>query len=174
MRSIVIAAAGAAILTGSSCSRSAPPALTLQDVQQRYGITDAYTGRVETATGALHGTLVPVTLPDGRRAELIIPDQRSEPHAAYFRDADGLHPIEVANNVRREQITDSPTVIARRAERPHVRHRSWEKEVLIIGGSAAAGTAIGGLTGGKKGAGIGAAAGGLGGLIYDLATRKDR
>ena len=35
-----------------------------------------------------------------------------------------------------------------------------------------AGAAVGALTGGKKGAGIGAAAGGVGGLIYDLATRK--
>ena len=51
-------------------------------------------------------------------------------------------------------------------------HRSWEKELLIIGGSAGAGAAVGALTGGKKGAGIGAAAGGVGGLIYDLATRK--
>ena len=32
-------------------------------------------------------------------------------------------------------------------------------------------TAIGALAGGKKGAGVGAAAGGVGGLIYDLATR---
>ena len=46
--------------------------------------------------------------------------------------------------------------------------------MLIIGGSAGAGTAIGALAGGKKGAAIGAAAGGVGGLIYDLATRKKK
>ena len=49
-------------------------------------------------------------------------------------------------------------------------HRSLGKSVLIVGGSAAAGAAIGGLAGGGKGAGIGAIAGGLGGLIYDRAT----
>ena len=54
----------------------------------------------------------------------------------------------------------------------HAKGRSWEKEALIIGGSAGAGTAIGAVAGGKKGAGIGAAAGGVGGLIYDLATRN--
>jgi len=49
-------------------------------------------------------------------------------------------------------------------------HRSLGKSVLIVGGSAAAGAAIGGLAGGGKGAGIGAIAGGLGGLIFDRAT----
>ena len=53
---------------------------------------------------------------------------------------------------------------------PVSHHRSLGKSVLIVGGSAAAGAAIGGLAGGKKGAGIGAIAGGIGGLIYDRAT----
>jgi hypothetical protein len=157
----------------AACSRDVG-AVTPHDLQQRYGISDAYAGQVATSDGTLRGTLVPVTLPDGRKAELIIPDRRSaEPHAAYFRDADGLHPIEIAGDVRREQIASAPVVVSRRVEQPHPRHRSWEKEVMIIGGSAGAGTAVGALTGGKKGAGIGAAAGGLGGLIYDLATRKN-
>jgi hypothetical protein len=50
--------------------------------------------------------------------------------------------------------------------------RSWEKEALIIGGSAGAGAAIGAIAGGKKGAGIGAVSGGVAGLIYDIATRN--
>ncbi len=52
------------------------------------------------------------------------------------------------------------------------RHRSWEREVLIVAGSSGAGTAIGALAGGKKGAGIGALSGGIAGLAYDLATRN--
>lgn len=165
---IAIAAAGA-------CSRDMQAAgLTPQQLQQRYGITDAYSGQVATPDGALRGTLVPVTLPDGRRAELIIPERAGEPHAAYYRDAEGLHPIEVAQNVRREDLVSAPLQAPRRAVEPsHPRHRSWEKELLIIGGSAGAGAAVGGLTAGKKGAGIGAGAGGVGGLIYDLATRKN-
>jgi len=43
---------------------------------------------------------------------------------------------------------------------------------MIIGGGPVRGAAVGALTGGKKGAGIGAGRG-LGGLIYDLATRKN-
>jgi hypothetical protein len=50
--------------------------------------------------------------------------------------------------------------------------RSWEKEVLIVGGSAGAGAAVGAVAGGKKGAGIGALSGGVAGLVYDLATRN--
>ena len=50
--------------------------------------------------------------------------------------------------------------------------RSAGKSAAIIGGSAAAGAVVGGLSGGKKGAIIGAAVGGVGGLIYDRATRN--
>lgn len=52
--------------------------------------------------------------------------------------------------------------------------RSWEREVLIVGGSAGAGAAIGAVAGGKKGAGIGALSGGIAGLVYDLATRNKK
>jgi hypothetical protein len=50
--------------------------------------------------------------------------------------------------------------------------RTWQKEALIIGGSAGAGAAIGAVAGGGKGAGIGALSGGIAGLVYDLATRN--
>lgn len=50
--------------------------------------------------------------------------------------------------------------------------RSWQREALIIGGSAGAGAAIGAVAGGKKGAAIGAVSGGVAGLVYDLATRN--
>ena len=50
--------------------------------------------------------------------------------------------------------------------------RSAGQSAAIIGGSAAAGAVIGGLSGGTKGAIIGGAIGGVGGLIYDRATRN--
>jgi hypothetical protein len=160
----------------NACSRDVQ-AVSPQQLQQQYGITDAYRGQINTPDGALRGTLVPVTLPDGRSAQLIIPDRRAaEPHPVYLSDGGSLYPVELQQNVTRQQVAQAPVVVERRAERTEpragARHRSWEKELLIVGGSAGAGAAVGALTGGKKGAGIGAAAGGVGGLIYDLATRK--
>ena len=57
-------------------------------------------------------------------------------------------------------------------DRPVQQTRSTGKSVAIIGGSAAAGAAIGGLAGGGKGAAIGAVTGGAGGLVYDRMTRN--
>jgi hypothetical protein len=83
-----------------------------------------------------------------------------------------VHLIALEPNATREQLVAAPHVVSRRAAAPHEQTRPWQKELLIIGGSAGAGAGVGALTGGKKGAGIGAAAGGAGGLIYDLLTRK--
>lgn len=50
--------------------------------------------------------------------------------------------------------------------------RSWKKSALIIGGSAAGGAGLGAIVDGKSGAKKGAVIGGVGGLVYDLATRN--
>ena len=92
---------------------------------------------------------------------------------AYVRDADGFHPVLLQDNVTREQLvqTSEPVVVGHRTEVVHRNKHGWEKDALIIGGSAGGGALVGALAGGKKGAGIGAAAGGIGGLIYDLARK---
>jgi len=156
-----------------ACSRDIQ-AMTPDQIQRQYGVTGAYADTITTADGPMKGTMVPVTLADGRQAQLFIPSQRTdEPHAVYLKDQDGIHPVQVQDSMTRDQFIQAPpSVVARRAEPPHAHKRTWEQEALIIGGSAGAGTAIGAIAGGKKGAGVGAAAGGVGGLIYDLATRK--
>jgi len=50
--------------------------------------------------------------------------------------------------------------------------RSHGKSAAIVGGTAAAGAIFGALAGGGKGAAIGAVVGGLGGLIFDQATKE--
>jgi hypothetical protein len=82
--------------------------------------------------------------------------------------------MKLGDNVTRDELIRSPAIVETRAEPERANKRSWEKEALIIGGSAGAGTAIGAIAGGKKGAGVGAAAGGVGGLIYDLMTRNKK
>jgi hypothetical protein len=160
--------------TCAACTRSAD-AVTPDKLQQQYGITDATTDSVSTPEGTVNGTVVPVTLADGRKAQLFIPQRRrNDPHGVYIRDEEGLHPVRVRENATRDEITSAPAVVEKRPEPEHEQKRSWEKDALIIGGSAGAGTVIGAVAGGKKGAAVGATAGGIGGLIYDLATRKNQ
>jgi hypothetical protein len=146
-----------------------------QQIEQQYGVSGAYAGSVTTSDGTMKGTLVPITLADGRQGHLFIPQkQNNDPHAVYIRDEQGLHPVQLSDSTSREDLIRSPRIVQTRAEPTHANKRSWEQEALIIGGSAGAGTAIGALAGGKKGAGVGAAAGGVGGLIFDLMTRDKK
>jgi hypothetical protein len=155
----------------SGCTKT--DAVTPERIDQQYGVSGAFTDAVQTSDGAMRGTLVPVTLADGRKAQLFVPQQtRNEPHAVYMRDDQGLHPVRIKDTATRDQVVSAPTVVETRPEPSHQHKRSWEKDALIIGGSAGAGTAIGAIAGGKKGAAVGAAAGGIGGLIYDLTTRN--
>ena len=171
---LLLAPAVVCAIASSGCSRDVA-AMTPQNIEQQYGVSGAYTDTVVTPDGSLKGTMVPVTLADGRKAQLFIPaGPASQSHPVYLRESDGLHPVRVQPNVTREEIARSPAVVAAQPEPAHSKKRSWEKEALIIGGSAGAGTVIGAVAGGKKGAGIGAAAGGVGGLIYDLITRDNK
>lgn len=159
-------------VVASGCSRDVQ-AMSPRQIEQQYGVAGAYTDTLVTTDGSMKATVVPVTLADGRRAQLVIPAQRrDEPHALYLRDTDGIHAVQLEDHATRDVVTQSPRVVGRRAEASHPHKRSWEKEALIIGGSAGAGAGIGALAAGKKGAAVGAAAGGVGGLIYDLATRN--
>jgi hypothetical protein len=164
-------AAGAAF---TACTRDAQ-AMDSQQIEQQYGVSGGSDETIATADGPLKGTLVPITLANGTQGQLFIPQKKAnDPHAVYIRDAQGLHPVELSDNASRESVARAPSIVQTRAETPHAAKRSWEKEALIIGGSAGAGTAIGAIAGGKKGAGVGAAAGGVGGLIYDLVTRNKK
>jgi hypothetical protein len=171
--SMLFAASVVASLTvTSACSRDVE-ALTPQQIEQQYGVSGAYSDTLATPDGPVRGTLVPVTLADGSRGQLVIPTQRrDEPHAIYINDAEGIHPVQMADQVTRDQVVQSPGVVGRRTEPEHRNKKSFEKDALIVGGGAGAGALIGGLAKGGKGAGVGAAAGGVGGLIYDLATRN--
>jgi len=156
------------------CERKAD-AVTPERIEQQYGVSGAHAGDVPTSDGTIRGTLVPVMLADGRKAQLFVPEPRQkDPHGVYLRDDQGLHPVRLKESATRDQITSAPAVVEKRPEPTHDQKRSWEQDALIIGGGAGAGTAIGAVAGGKKGAAVGATAGGIGGLIYDLATRHNQ
>ena len=173
----IMTALALALLSATLFTACAPEvqAMNGQQIEQQYGVSGAYSDTIATPDGPLKGTLVPITLADGRQGHLIIPDkQANDPHPVYLRDEQGMHPVQLRDNASRDELTSSPSIVETRPETQHVNKRSWEKDALIIGGSAGAGTAIGALAGGKKGAGVGAAAGGVGGLIYDLVTRNKK
>lgn len=172
MTALALAFLGPALFT--TCTRDAQ-GLDAQQIEQQYGVSGAYTDTIATSDGPLRGTLVPITLANGRQGQLFIPQKRAnDPHAVYLRDEQGLHPVQLRDNVSRDEVVRSPAIVETRPVTQRAKKRSWEKEALIIGGSAGGGAAIGALVGGKKGAGVGAAAGGVGGLIYDLATRNKK
>src|SRR4051812_42588374 len=110
-------------LFNSGCSRDVA-AVTPQQVENDYGVEGAQTGTVTTADGTIRGTLVPVTLADGRKAQLVIPARsRNEPHRIYLNDEQGLHPIEVRPGTSRADVQTAPRVVARRAEATHKNKR---------------------------------------------------
>jgi hypothetical protein len=175
---VFTAVALASALVGTTllvaCTQAAQ-AMDASEIERQYGLSGGYVETIATSDGPLKGTLVPITLANGRPGHLFIPDrQTNDPHPVYIRDEQGLHPVLLRDNASRDELTRSPVVVETRPVPQNRTTRSWEKEALIIGGSAGAGAAIGALAGGKKGAGVGAAAGGVGGLIYDLVTRNKK
>jgi hypothetical protein len=170
---LAAASLGSVIVASAAGCGGGVDAVTPAKLEQQYGISGAHTEIVTTSEGSVRGTLVPVTLADGRKLQLFMPEhQRNDAHAVYARDDDGLHPVRIKEHATREEITQAPAVVERQPEPTHKQKRSWEKDALIIGGSAGAGAGIGAVAGGSKGAAVGATAGGIGGLIYDLATRN--
>lgn len=99
----------------------------------------------------------------------------------YSGDQPQLYQADQARYINRapavRYISERAPIERRTSERyipvREVRHkRTLKKEALIVGGSAAAGAAIGAAAHGGRGAAVGALAGGIAGLAYDLATRN--
>src|SRR5689334_14823589 len=163
---------GATMLT--ACSNDLD-AMSADNIEKQYGVAGAFTDTIQVEGASLRGMLVPITLANGRQGQLFIPQrQAGDEQAVYLRDETGLHPVALKDRATRADLIKQPGIVETRTVAPAAKKRSWEKEVLIIGGGAGAGAAIGAVAGGKKGAGVGAAAGGVGGLIYDLMTRKKK
>jgi hypothetical protein len=147
-------------------------------IAAKYGVTGAYEEEIATENGKVTATIVPTTLDDGRKVQLIIPHERiDDDHDIFMRDGITITPMAVSDPKasRQEFVNSQPRVVERRpvtTQTQAKKKRSLGKEILIVGGSAGAGAAIGAAAGGKKGAAVGALSGGVAGLVYDLATRN--
>ena len=164
----------------AACSKASADA-DPKAIEQKYGLSGGYVDRIDTENGKVEATIIPTTLDDGRKVQLIVPHEKIGDHQVYMRDGITITPLELSDpKVSKQQFVQSqPRIVERRAapaapatSTTTKKKRSLEKEVLIVGGSAGAGAAIGAAAGGGKGAGIGALTGGVAGLVYDLATRK--
>jgi hypothetical protein len=149
-------------------------------IEQKYGLAGGYVDQIDTENGKVEATIIPTTLDDGRKVQLIIPHQQMGDHQVYMRDGITITPMELSDpRMSKQQFVQSqPRVVDRRplpaatSTQSQNKKRSLGKEVLIVGGAAGAGAGIGALAGGGKGAGIGALSGGAAGLIYDLMTKN--
>jgi hypothetical protein len=86
--------------------------------------------------------------------------------APAFRPVAAQGPVVTEPSVA---VQPAPRRVQAVASRPS--GRSWQKTLMMIGGSTAAGAGVGGLFGGKKGALVGAAIGGGASTIYESAKR---
>jgi len=174
-------------LSAAACTKASAD-VDPKAIEQKYGLNGGYVEEITTDTGRVQATIVPTTLDDGRKVQLVIPHKPIGDHQVYMREGITITPLELSDpTVSKQQFVESqPRIIERRPARAPSRasspgstssapkKRSMEKEALIVGGGAGAGAAIGAVAGGGKGAGIGALSGGVAGLVYDLATRNKK
>jgi hypothetical protein len=166
---------GSLLLVCSAGAQTRNKTTTVQSVQQNYGIQGAYDGTfLHPAHSA--STAVPVTMEDGRTGEIVVPNNKNDPHPVYYRDDEtgGFHPVTMDPHATRQQVVASPHAVKYQPETQHPNKTAWEDDALVVGGSAAGGAVIGASIGGKQGAAAGAVAGGVGGLIYDLLAPKKK
>jgi hypothetical protein len=169
----VLVTIGSLVMATSTEAQRRSQQPTPQSIQQKYGVQGSYDGTTLHPNGH-PSAAVPVTMDDGRTGEFVIPSSGKDAHPVYYRDdqTGDMHPVRMDPRASRQQIIQNPRAMRYEREPQHGNRSSWESDALIVGGGAAGGALIGAAAGGSKGAGIGAAAGGIGGLIYDLVSKK--
>src|SRR4030095_13438235 len=116
----VVWLAAALLLAGvvAGCAAEAK-VLDPHQIEQQYGVSGAYTGTIATPNGSMQGTIIPITLADGRTAQLVIPRrQASDVRSVYLVDNDGLYPVQLKEHASRQELIDAPRIVPRRSE-PH-------------------------------------------------------
>src|SRR5881409_2347978 len=131
-----------ALLSVAACSK-ANADVDPKAIEQKYGLSGGYVDEISTEDGKVKATIIPTTLDDGRRVQLVIPHQTIGNHQVYMRDGITITPLELSDpKVSKQQFVQSqPRIVERRpaavpAATSTKKKRSLEKEILIVGGSA--------------------------------------
>ena len=89
---------------GTACTRDVR-AMDGEQIEQQYGVPGAHSDTITTQDGQVKGTLVPITMANGRQGQLFIPQKQANgPHPVYLRDEQGMHPVQLQDNASREEI----------------------------------------------------------------------
>lgn len=79
-------------------------------IARQYGLTGLVTETIVTSNGPLEGTLVPVTLADGRAAHLFVPTYQSrDVEPVYLRDGDTLVALQLSGHTGRSPLFRAST-----------------------------------------------------------------
>src|SRR5213594_64961 len=108
-----------ALLAISACSK-ANADVDPKAIEQKYGLSGGYVDEISTEEGKVKATIVPTTMDDGRKVQLLIPHQPIGDHQVYMRDGITITPLELADpNVSKQQFVQSqPRIVERRAAAP--------------------------------------------------------
>jgi hypothetical protein len=184
MKAIIGGAIGAAALGGALLLANTRPATTVASAsalpQTGPLSVDCGTGRIALLKPVAPGQQYS-QVECAPSAAMVEPQAFAQPQGSYLVPA--TYPVQPAVQERvvyRDRVVQRPATrtaarrtVAYTPARTEVKQgRSWKKSALIIGGSAAGGAGVGAIIGGGSGAKKGAIVGGIGGLVYDLATRN--
>src|SRR5262252_8981420 len=102
-------------LVASACNRASAE-VDPKAIESKYGLSGGYVDEISTEGGSVKATIIPTTLDDGRRVQLVIPHESIGDHQVYMRDGITTTPLELSDpKVSKQQFVQSqPRIVERR------------------------------------------------------------
>src|SRR6267142_275658 len=85
-----------AILAVAACTKASAD-FDPRAIEQKYGLSGGTIEEISTENGKVQATVIPTTLDDGRRVQLLIPHQPIGDHQVYMRDGITITPLELSD-----------------------------------------------------------------------------
>src|SRR4029079_6596301 len=112
-----LALALATLLIASGCSSASGNTVDPKAIEAKYGLTGGYVAKIPHENGMVDATIIPTTLKDGRRVQLVIPHQAvDDQHRVFMREGITITPIELADPTvpKKDFVASEPRVVERR------------------------------------------------------------